>query len=65
MKTNKLILVAFVLMSNLTFSQASTEVGFWNQPIIGLKMFELIIAIFAVIGIVYIAYATSVVKKKH
>ena len=65
MKTNKLILVAFVLMSNLTFSQANIEeFSFWNQPIVGLRMYEVIIAIVAILGIVYVAYASSVVKTK-
>ena len=63
MKTNKLILVAFVLMSNLTFSQTESG-GMWDS-IAGLKMFELLIAAVAVIGLFVLAYLASKEKKKR
>lgn len=64
MKTNKLILVAFVLMSNLTFSQTE-EAGFWSQDVVGFKLYELVIAIAAFIGLFIISYFVSTSKEKH
>lgn len=63
MKTNKLILVAFVLMSNLTFSQ--TESSNFISDLTGLKMFELLIAGVLIVGLFFVAYLASREKKKH
>ena len=63
MKTNTLILVAFVLMSNLTFSQTEST-GIWND-IVGFKMFDLLIAAVAIVGLFFLAYLASREKKKH
>jgi uncharacterized BrkB/YihY/UPF0761 family membrane protein len=67
MKTKKLILVVFVLMSNLTFSQADqlNNVGFWNQNVVGFKLYELVIAITVFVGLFIISYFVSTAKEKH
>ena len=64
MKTNKLILAAFVLMSNITFSQTQ-KAGFWSQDVAGLKLIEVVIAVVAFIGLFIISYFVSTANKKH